>query len=594
MSVPSVLRVAAAQINPTVGDLEGNRRKILEWIEEARRRDAQLVAFPEMALCGYPPKDLLLKPHFLRDVTRELEKIIPATSGMLAVVGLPVDIGDVYNAAAVIYNGELLGYQGKTNLPNYQVFDEKRYFSPSTRFRIFETDLVRFGVTVCEDLWYPQTVAALADTGIDLLIGISASPFSVGKPVDRRRMLQTRATDHQLTMLYVNQVGGQDELIFDGRSLVIEATGRILGAGKAFEEDLLVTDVHRRDLERRRLAMPFHRDRPPMAGDRPVEVIHSMRPDTVDALGPALFLSRGLNTAENPFLPDVIRTAYDPIEDAYRALVLGVHDYVCKNGFRSVVVGLSGGIDSALTAVVAVDALGPEAVSGISMPSRYSSDHSKSDARQLSENLGIDYREIPIEDPFSAFLDILAEPFEGRDPDVTEENMQARIRGQILMALSNKFGHLVLTTGNKSELAVGYATLYGDMCGGLAVLSDVPKTWVYAIARHLNEKAGTDRIPKNIVEKPPSAELREDQYDTDSLPDYDVLDGILHAYIERDYSIEDITGLGYDLDTVHRVIRMVDLAEYKRRQAAIGIRITSKAFGTDRRLPITNAYREEG
>ena len=324
-----------------------------------------------------------------------------------------------------------------------------------------------------------------------------------------------------------------------------------------------------------------------------MEVIHAVRkePDFPSVLS---LSARGeLDISENPFLPGISQCVYDPIEDAYKALVLGVHDYVCKNGFRSVVVGLSGGIDSALTAVAAVDALGPEAVHGISMPSRYSSGHSKSDARQLAENLGIDYQEIPIEGPFAAFLDILAEPFEGREPDVTEENMQARIRGQILMAFSNKFGHLVLTTGNKSELAVGYATLYGDMCGGLAVLSDVPKTWVYAIARHINETAGTDRIPRNIIEKPPSAELREEQFDTDSLPDYDILDGILHAYIERDYSIEDITGLGYDPETVRRVIRLVDLAEYKRRQAAIGIRITSKAFGTDRRLPVTNAYRED-
>lgn len=583
------LRVAAAQINPTVGDLEGNRRLILDNIGEARQRGVQLMAFPEMAVCGYPPRDLLLKPQFLRDVHASLKAIIPETGGMVVVLGLPVELGDAYNAAAILHDGKLLGYQAKTHLPNYQVFDEKRYFAASTKFRIFQTDVIRFGVAICEDLWFPQAAASFAETGIDLLVGVAASPYSVGKPADRQRMLQTRASDHHLSMLFANQVGGQDELLFDGRSLVIEASGNRLAEGAAFQEDLVVVDIQRRDLERRRLVVPVHRDRARLDDERLIEevVSHGVTAPLgeVDAQRPS-------PPETNTFLPKKDIEVYDPIEDMLQALVLGVRDYVRKNGFKSVVVGLSGGIDSALTAAVAVEALGPETVVGVSMPSRYSSDHSKTDAQVLAERLGIEFHQIPIEGSFAACLDTLKEAFAGREPDVTEENLQARIRGQILMAFSNKFGHLVLTTGNKSELAVGYATLYGDMCGGLAVLADVPKTWVYAIARKLNELAGEDRIPENTLTKPPSAELREEQLDTDSLPDYDLLDGVLHAYIELDYSIDDIVALGYERETVRRVIRLVDSAEYKRRQAAIGIRITSKAFGTDRRLPITNRYRE--
>ncbi len=589
MTRQGVLRVAAAQINPTVGDLSGNRELVLSRLAEARKLGVQVVAFPEMALCGYPPKDLLLKPQFIRDVASSLEEIAPATKGMIAVIGLPMEIGDVYNGAAVLHDGQILGYQAKRNLPNYQVFDEKRYFCTSNCFRFFETDAVNFGVAICEDLWFPRTVAALAETGIDLLVGISASPFSIEKPNERRRMIQTRAADHQLPILYCNQVGGQDELVFDGRSLIIDGAGKIRAEGMAFDEDFLVVDIHRRDLERRRLAVPVRRDQIRMAEERTVERVVSdggtaplEAHDDPGSSAPKI----------NPFLPQELVARYDPIDDAYGALVLGVRDYVRKNGFKSVVIGLSGGIDSALTAAIAVDALGPDAVRGVSMPSRYSSEHSKTDAQVLAENLGIEFQEIPIEGPFASFLDILAEPFQGREADVTEENIQARIRGQILMALSNKFGCLVLTTGNKSELSVGYATLYGDMCGGLAVLSDVPKTWVYAIARLINEKAGKERIPQNTIDKAPSAELRDNQADTDSLPDYDILDGILHAYIELDYAIDDIVRLGYDRETVRQTIRMVDLAEYKRRQAAIGIRITAKAFGTDRRLPITNRYRE--
>lgn len=589
----SQIRAAAAQINPTVGDLEGNRNKILAYIDKARSQNVQILAFPELALCGYPPKDLLLKPQFLQDVAASLEAIIPETMGMIVVVGLPAEIGDVYNAAAILHDGQLLGFQAKTHLPNYQVFDEKRYFCVSDRFRIFETDLACFGIAICEDLWFPDTVASLADTGIDLLVGISASPYSVGKPVKRRQMLQTRAGDHHLALLFANQVGGQDELIFDGRCLVIDASGRILAEGKPYEEELIIADISGRDLQRRRLAVPIHRDRVEMAGERPVERIVS-RGSTV-LLGEAA--DAGKPSPEiykkNPFVPVIVSEVYDPIADMVGALVLGIRDYVRKNGFKSVVVGLSGGIDSALTAALAVEALGPECVYGVSMPSRYSSDHSRNDAQQLADNLGITFQQIPIEEPFQSFLRLLAEPFAGRQADVTEENLQARIRGQILMALSNKFGHLVLTTGNKSELSVGYATLYGDMCGGLAVLSDVPKTWIYAIAQFINDRAGCERIPRSSIVKPPSAELRDNQRDTDSLPDYEVLDGILHAYIELDYALEDITGLGYDAETVRRVIRLVDCAEYKRRQAAIGIRITSKAFGTDRRLPITNRYREK-
>ncbi|MFH1740500.1 MAG: NAD+ synthase [bacterium] len=580
------IRLAAAQINPVVGDISGNTEKIRAALQECRNRKVQVVAFPEMALSGYPPRDLLLKTQYLDDLDSHLQQIIPETQGLIAVIGTVTRERDVYNTAAVLHDGHLLGYVYKTNLPNYRVFDEKRYFRGGRERIVFETDLLTFGVAVCEDLWHPQTVSRLAECGIELLVAVSASPFSVGKPVERRTLLSARASDHSLSVLYCNQVGGQDELVFDGRSMVVDAGGDVLAEAKAYEEDLLITDVYLEELRRHRLAVPLQRDWQD-DGHEPPRVVRS--PGVTAKIASP---EQPIDTSNNPFVPRCREDRYNPIDDVYQALVCGVRDYVTKNGFTQVVIGLSGGIDSALTCMIATDALGKDRVAGVSMPSRYSSEHSKSDAQCLADNLGIRLITVPIESVFQAYLDILKDEFSGHEPDITEENIQARIRGAILMALSNKCGYLVLTTGNKSELAVGYATLYGDMCGGLAVISDVPKTWVYRLARYRNEREGKEVIPGSIIDKPPSAELRPDQKDTDSLPDYEVLDGILHAYIEMEYSLRDIVGLGYDPETVRRVVRMVDRAEYKRRQAPVGIRVTTKAFGTDRRLPITNQFKE--
>ena len=578
------IRLAAAQINPVVGDISGNAEKIINTLKECRGRTVQIVAFPELALSGYPPRDLLLKTQYLDDLAVHLDRIIPETKGLTAIVGTAVRERDVFNAAAVIHDAQLLGYVYKTNLPNYRVFDEKRYFQSGRQKTVFETDLLSFGVGICEDLWHPQTVADLAECGIELLVGVSASPFSVGKPIERRTLLSARASDHGLSVLYANQIGGQDELVFDGGSMVINPNGEVLAEAKPFEEDLLVTDIYLEEMRRQRLAVPLQRDS-----------IGEVKRHVIRSTGVTQKISnteKALDISTNPFVPGPIAYHDDPIEDIYNALVLGVRDYVAKNGFQKVVLGLSGGIDSALTCTIAVDALGANHVTAVSMPSRYSSDHSQSDAQRLAENIGIQYTSIPIESAFQSYLGILEKEFAECEPDITEENLQARIRGAILMALSNKFGYLVLATGNKSEFAVGYATLYGDMCGGLAVISDVPKTWVYKLSRYRNKKAGGELIPQNIIDKPPSAELRPDQKDTDSLPDYEILDGILHAYIELEYSAKDIVGLGYDSKTVRRIVQLVDRAEYKRRQAAIGIRVTTKAFGTDRRLPITNRFKE--
>ncbi len=583
----SSLRIGAAQINTTVGDLEGNTLKICEWIEHAKNKNVQILAFPELAICGYPPKDLLLKTQFISDQREYLEAIVPKTRGMLVVVGLVIREGDSYNAAAVMHDGHLLGIARKVGLPNYRVFDEKRYFARGEFLSAFYTDIANVGVLICEDLWHPETVANMASTGVDLIVGISASPFSVHRCREREILLRSRCQDHMVGMVFCNQIGGQDELIFEGRSMVLTPQGRIVAEGTPFEEDLVIGDIFFEEIHRGRLAVPIQRDiaGSDIPGREAVQIIESkgttIVPETSDF---------HLDIQHNPFLPKPIESRYDPIEDAYEALVLGVRDYIHKNGFSNVAIGLSGGIDSALTATIATDALGQNHVFGVSMPSQYSSEHSKSDAAQLVENLGIRYKQFAIEDIFQSYLQLFQEEFSGMKPDITEENIQARIRGNILMALSNKFGYMVLATGNKSELAVGYATLYGDMCGGLAVLGDVPKTWIYEMARYRNRKAGRELIPQHTILKPPSAELREDQYDTDSLPPYDMLDGILHAYIEQDCSVDEIVELGYDLNMVQRIVNLVDRAEYKRQQAAIVLRITAKAFGSDRRLPVTNKY----
>jgi NAD+ synthase (glutamine-hydrolysing) len=573
------LRVALAQVNPTVGDLEGNSAKILEHMEMARQVGAELVAFPELAITGYPPEDLLLKPSFIRENMASLRRIASQVRGITAVVGF-VDAGeDIYNAAAVIHDGDVAGVYRKVYLPNYGVFDEQRYFQRGREQPVFLLHGVKVGVSICEDIWYPTGPAAIqAGAGAQLLVNTNASPYHAGKSEQRRRMLATRAVDNGVLVCYVNTVGGQDELVFDGASMILDQTGRLLARGRQFEEDLVVADLDVEAVFRSRLHDPRNRAEP-------------LFPVLADVPTPLVSLSeRPANGARAP-LPARNAPALEGPAEVYAALVLGTRDYVRKNGFQRVLIGLSGGIDSSLTAAVAADALGPGNVLGVSMPSRYSSAGSWDDARDLAEKLGIEMLTVPIEPAFQAYLSMLEEPFRGAEPNIAEENLQARTRGNILMALSNKFGHLVLTTGNKSEMAVGYATLYGDMAGGFAVLKDVPKTLVYQLSEYRN---GASRvIPDSVLLKEPSAELRPNQRDADSLPPYSVLDPILAAYVEEDRSVEEIVALGYPEETVVRVARMVDRAEYKRRQAPPGVKVTARAFGRDRRLPITNRYVEK-
>jgi len=581
--VAEPFRLALAQINATVGDLRGNRDRIIENIRCAEHLGAELIAFPELALTGYPPEDLLLKPSFISDNLAVLHEIARETGDIVAIVGCVDRQDDIFNAAAVLYRGHVVHLYHKQFLPTYGVFDEDRYFRPGSEAPVLCLGDVRLGVNVCEDIWHavgPTNAQALA--GAELIVNINSSPFSDQKPAFRKKMLATRAADNHVIVAYVNMVGGQDELVFDGCSLVFDPSGELLCQGKAFEEELLLVDLDVAGVFRERLHDPRRRKgHLRHEADRPAQVIH------ID--------SQRRHVAERPPLPlrDPVREL-EPIEEIYQALVLGTRDYVCKTGFREVVIALSGGIDSSLVATIAVDALGPRNVLGVSMPSRYSSQGSKDDAALLCEALGMRLETVPIEGPFSAMLDALEPIFRGRDPDITEENLQARIRGQILMAISNKFGSMVLTTGNKSELATGYATLYGDMAGGFAVIKDVLKTRVYELCRYRNSIGPNPVIPENVLTKPPSAELRPDQTDQDSLPPYDVLDAILVAYVEEDRSMGELVRLGFPQDLVRRVVGLVDRAEYKRRQAPPGVKVTARAFGRDRRLPITNRYRDEG
>ncbi|MEA2076267.1 MAG: NAD+ synthase [Euryarchaeota archaeon] len=534
-SLMSMYKVALAQRNATVGDIDGNTEKIVEYIKTARDKGADLVIFPELTITGYPPKDLLLKPSFIKANKEALERVIGETDGIAVIVGFVDAIGEnIYNAAALIQNRRLVGVQHKMHLPNYDVFDEKRYFKPATENLVFALDGLKLGINICEDIWVDNGPTEVqAELGVDFIVNISDSPFYAGKSKVRRELIARRAKENRIPIVYVNLVGGQDDIVFDGRSYVFNKEGALIAEGKQFEEDLVIAD---------------------------------------------------LDGAE------IIPEAEDELKEIHGALVLGIKDYVRKNGFEKVVIGLSGGIDSALTAALAVAALGAQNVVGVSMPSAISSQSSKADAKKLAENLGIEYTVVPIVDTINAYAAMLSEEFKGTEPDVTEENIQARVRGNILMALSNKFGYLVLSTGNKSELAVGYCTLYGDMSGGLAVISDVPKTTVYKLARYINAVKGKEIIPESIIIKEPSAELKEGQKDTDSLPPYEVLDQILHAYIEGDRSKEEIIEMGFDARVVSDVIWRVDHNEYKRQQAPIGIKITPKAFGSGRRMPITNRY----
>ena len=593
------LRVALAQLNVTVGDLEANRRRILEAILHAKAWQADLVVVPELSLTGYPPEDLLLKPRFVEETLRVLSRLHAATRGVVAVVGY-VDRdreGHLSNAAAVLANGRHVATYHKQCLPNYGVFDEKRYFTPGARSLVLKLHGIRIGVTICEDLWEERPAQALAQAGCQLMVNLSASPYHAGKLTARQQLFAKRARANRLAIAYCNLVGGQDELVFDGASLILDAAGRLLARGAQFREDVVVADFELKPSPRQSVGAPVK-------------------------LVPIGFAPR----ARSPLVP-TRRAALEPLEEIYEALVLGTRDYVRKNGFETVVLGLSGGIDSSLTACVAVDALGKERVVGVVMPSRFSSAQTQEDARRMSRALGIRCEELSIERCFRAFLETLSNLFQQRPSDVTEQNLQARIRGTLIMALSNKFGWLVLTTGNKSEMATGYCTLYGDMAGGFAVIKDVPKTLVYRLARWRNQRPfdfaqpfdkssglspeqrrrtqgaalsrvegqrGLERpIPERVFRRAPTAELAPNQTDQDTLPPYELLDPILKAYVEEDRALREILRADrFKPQTVKQVIRMVDRSEYKRRQGPPGIKITPKAFGKDRRMPITNRYQE--
>jgi NAD+ synthase (glutamine-hydrolysing) len=570
------IRIALAQVNPTVGAIEGNARLVIDWMERARGQGADIVAFPELTLTGYPPEDLLFKPAFIEANRRALADVAAHSRGLTAVLGFVDKRDDIFNAAAVLHDGEHVGTYHKQYLPNYGVFDENRYFQAGTESPVFALGATVVAVNICEDIWYPtgpttrQTLA-----GAELVITINASPFHAGKAQWREKMLATRAGDDLACLAFVNCVGGQDELIFDGQSFVFNEKGECVGRARAFEEDLLVVDLDLDDVFRARL----HDSR------RRKEKLRSNVAVSRVTLAP-------LPAREQPALPARVHDVLEPVEEIYRALVLGTRDYLTKTGFGHAVIGLSGGIDSALVAAIACDALGPTNVTGVTMPSPFSSGGTRRDAARLARNLGIEFMRLPITPVFVRYRRVLAKAFKGVKEDVTEENLQARIRGNYLMALSNKFGWLVLTTANKSEMAVGYSTLYGDMAGGFAVIKDVPKMLVYQLAEHANVRAGRELIPRSIFDRAPSAELRPGQTDQDSLPPYPELDAILEAYVEGDQSKADIVARGFDEATVKRVIAMVDKNEYKRRQGPIGIKITPRAFGKDWRLPIVNRFQE--
>ncbi len=573
------LRLGMTQINATVGDFTGNTRRILKGITQARSLGVDLLTFPELAICGYPPEDLLFKPRFIEENLRSLARVVNASLGLTIVVGFVDAQEDIYNAAALIHNGKLVHIYHKIYLPNYGVFDENRYFRSGNDCPVYTIAGTGVGVNICEDIWYeagPATEQAYA--GAELIVNISASPFHFGKGNIREKMLATRAIDNVAIIAYNNLVGGQDELVLDGNSIVVNEKGELIAQGKQFEEDLIIADLDVESVFRTRLHNPKWRK----------------GFSFIDETGwheTKLVVSEAASSSLKPQLaPREISVCGFPAE-VYDALVLGTHDYITKNGFEKVLIGLSGGVDSALVATVATDALGAGNVVGVSMPSRYSSAGSITDAKLLAKNLGFKLLTIPIEPVFQAYLELLAETFKGVKPDTTEENIQARIRGNLLMALSNKFGWLVLTTGNKSEYATGYTTLYGDMAGGFAVIKDVPKTMVYELVKYRNSLTGSPPpIPRSIIKKPPSAELRPNQKDTDSLPAYEVLDPVLTAYVEEDKSVEQIIATGISEQVVKRTARLVDTSEYKRRQAPPGIKITPRAFGRDRRLPITNRF----
>ncbi len=574
------MRIALAQINTTVGDLPGNEARISAALEEAKAAGAQLVLFPELAVTGYPPEDLLFKEHFLAGARACVDRLAEQADGIVAIIGFPERDEDVYNAAAICAGGAVVGIYRKMRLPNYGVFDELRYFQTGVAGMLVEIDGVDVGITICEDVWVPG--APLVDealAGARLVVNLSASPYQAGKAMQRERMLAQRARDSLCAVAFCALVGGQDELVFDGSSVVLDHRGEALARAPQFAEHLLVCEVDTAAAGAARL-----KDSRPRSATREQSFDCAVLPPLVTRAAGATVAVADAGVGGERFTP------LDELTEVYAALVLGLRDYTEKNTFAKVTLGVSGGIDSALVTLVAVDALGPERVVAVTMPSRYSSPGTQADARQLAENLGCELLTLPIAGPMEAFDEVLAGSFADRDADLTEENLQARIRGNLLMALSNKFGWLVLTCGNKSEMSVGYSTLYGDAAGGFAVIKDVPKTLVYQLVAHRAHRDPENPVPEEIVTRPPSAELREEQRDDDSLPPYDILDPILEGYVEEDLGRDQLVALGLPAADVERVIRLVDLAEYKRRQMPHGIKITPRAFGRDRRLPIVNRY----
>lgn len=568
------IRIATCQLNFCVGDISGNKKKIVNFIKKARANRADIVCFPELSITGYPPEDLLLNGSFIEQNIKALDEITKHTKSIIVIVGFADRRNGLLNAAAIMSNGKLLDIYHKRHLPNYGVFDEKRYFKKASRTPVYELDKIRFGVNICEDIWVkgdPTRSQSLAG-GADIVINISSSPYYASKVQSREQMLQERARDYGCYVVFCNLIGGQDELVFDGHSCVIDNGGNIISRGKGFKEQLLFTDIDDKQIAGLR--------------ENKVKLKDKSRVSQVDIVKLAGKLKK--KTQNN--INNKVSVFYSQYEEVFKALVLGTKDYINKNGFKKVVIGLSGGIDSSLVCVIAKEALGAKNVTGVLMPSQYSSAGSITDSEKLSHNLGIETLTVPIKKLFDQYNKSLSEIFIGTTEGITEENLQPRIRGNILMALSNKFGWLVLTTANKSETSVGYSTLYGDMAGGFAVIKDVPKTLVYKLCEYYNESKKSRIIPQSVLEKPPSAELRPDQKDTDSLPEYDILDPILKLYIEDDLGIDQIAELGYNKKLVHRVIKLVDINEYKRRQAAPGVKITPRAFGKDRRFPITNRF----
>ncbi len=558
----STLRVGLAQLNTTVGDFDGNVRLVADFAARARKAGVDVVAFPELTITGYPPEDLLLRPRFVADGRRALDAAVAACTGLSAVIGfVDADEAGIYNAAAIVHDGRLVATYRKQRLPNYGVFDEMRYFVVDDECPVYTIGGVAVGVNICEDIWFPgDPAAAQAAVGAKVILNINGSPYHAGKYAERQEMLARRARDYGVWVCYTNQVGGQDELVFDGGSMVLGPSGELAARAVMFDEDLLIHDIK--------------------VPDTPSAAQHT-------------FVS-GSTAADRPPVEPRVESPPAFEAEVYQALVTGTRDYLRKTGFSKVLIALSGGIDSSLVAVVAADALGAENVIGVGMPSRYSSEGSIKDAQDLADNLGVRFLVVPIEPAHAAYLSMLERPFadlDGGPEGTAEENIQSRIRGNVIMALSNKFGWIVLTTGNKSEFATGYATLYGDMSGGYAVIKDVPKTLVYRLARYRNSVGERPAIPESVITKPPSAELKPGQLDQDTLPPYEVLDAIIEEYVEKDRGVADIVAMGHDEATVERIVRMINLNEYKRRQSPPGVKITPKAFGRDRRLPIAHRYR---